>query len=366
MADGPHVALSVDALSPRLTGIGRYCFELVQRLPSELGTDKVSYFRGDHWINNPLELLHDDWKPARRSAWRRRYDQWQRSRKLKSTVVHGPNYFLPVWAERGVATIHDLSVHLYPETHPADRIRAFEERFEHTLRQARLLITDSATVRQELIDIYGVSPDRVRSVPLGIPQVPSNPDFASLQTHDLQPGRYLLCVSTFEPRKRIEHLVAAYSMLPAATRREFPLVLAGAEGWHNEALNASIEEASKDGTVRRLGFVPQQLLDVLYAGAGLFIYPSRYEGFGLPVVEAMAHGIPCIIGNAACLIEVAQGAAVIVDPEDLESFSEAIATALASPTWRDQAAAAGRMTASLYCWDRCVTETAEIYRSLAD
>lgn len=365
MPDGPLVALSVDALSPRLTGIGRYCFELAQRLPGELGTGKVSYFRGDHWIENPFDLLHDDWKPERRSIWRRRYDEWQRKRKLKSTIVHGPNYFLPPWAERGVATIHDLSVHLYPETHPAERVKIFEERFQHTLQQARLLITDTATVRQELIDLFGVDPDRVRSVPLGIPQVPGNPDFPSLQTLDLQPGRYILCVSTFEPRKRIERLVAAYRMLPAATRREFPLVLAGAEGWHNEALNAAIEEAAKDGTVRRLGFVQQELLDVLYAGAGLFIYPSRYEGFGLPVVEAMAHGIPCIIGNAACLIEVAQGAALIVDPDDIESFSNGIAMALDSPTWREEAAAAGKLTASHYSWDRCVAETAEIYRSLA-
>ncbi len=99
---------------------------------------------------------------------------------------------------------------------------------------------------------------------------------------------------------------------------------------------------------------------------GLFIYPSRYDGFGLPVVEAMAHGIPCIIGNATCLIKVAQGAAVVVDPDDVDSFSEAIATALGNQTWREQAAEAGRTTASSYCWDRSVAETAEIYRSFSD
>lgn len=366
MPEGPPLALSVDSLSPRLTGIGRYCLELAQRLPQEMGPDKVTYFRGDNWIDNPLDLIQEDWRPPHRRGWRRRYDEWQRRRKLKDCVVHGPNYFLPDWAERGVATIHDLSVHLYPETHPAERVKAFEERFERTLQQARLLITDTATVRQELIDVFGVLPDRVQAVTLGIPQVRTDPDLAFLKDLDLQCGRYILCVSTFEPRKRIDCLVAAYSQLPLATRQEFPLVLAGAEGWHNETLNTMIEQASQDGTVRRLGFVSQQLLDVLYAGAGLFIYPSRYEGFGLPVVEAMAHGIPCMIGNAACLIEVAQGAALVVDPDDVESFTAAIADALASPTWREKAAKAGRTTASLYSWDRCVTETAAIYRSLAD
>ena len=366
MPDEPFVALSVDALSPRLTGIGRYCLELAQRLPNEMGAGKVSYFRGDHWIDNPLELLEDDGRPVRRPAWRRHYDKWQRKRKLNSAIVHGPNYFLPAWAERGIATIHDLSVHLYPETHPTERVRVFEERFEQTLEQARLLITDTETVRKELIDTFGVSPDRVRSVKLGIPQVPRDPDFAMLQKQNLQRGRYILCVSTFEPRKRIERLVAAHSLLPLATRKEFPLILAGAEGWNNETLNAIVEDVARYGTVRRLGFVPQDLLNVLYAGAGLFVYPSRYEGFGLPVVEAMAHGIPCIIGNAACLIEVAQGAAKIVDPDNIESFSQAIAEALGSATWREQAADAGRVTASRYCWDRCAAETAQIYRSILD
>lgn len=365
MPDEPSVALSVDALGPRLTGIGRYCLELAQRLPREMGADKVSYFRGDHWIDNPLELLEEDWRPARRPKWRRRYDAWQRRRKLPDCVVHGPNYFLPVWAERGIATIHDLSVHLFPETHPVERVKAFEERFEHTLQQARMLITDTATVRQELIDVFGVAPDRVRSVALGIPQVRTDPDLSPLHALELRQGRYILCVSTFEPRKRIDRLVAAYRALPQAAREAFPLVLAGAEGWHNESLNTLIEEAARDGTVRRLGFVPQHLLDVLYAGAGLFIYPSRYEGFGLPVVEAMAHGVPCIIGNAACLVEVAQGAAVVVDPDDVDAFADAIAGALADPTWREQAATAGRATANGYSWDKCVAETAEVYRSLA-
>lgn len=124
--------------------------------------------------------------------------------------------------------------------------------------------------------------------------------------------------------------------------------------------------AGSASTDAQIGFVPQDFLDVLYAGAGLFVYPSRYEGFGLPVVEAMAHGIPCISGNAACLIEVAQGAAKIVDPDNIESFSQAIAEALGSATWREQAADAGRVTASRYCWDRCAAETAQIYRSISD
>lgn len=366
MANQHAVALSVDALGPRLTGIGRYSLELVQRLPDKLGAQNLSYFRGEQWLDDPRDLLAEDWRPVARSRMRRRYEGWQRGRKLRNAVVHAPNYFLPVWAERGVATIHDLSVLLYPETHPIERIKAFEKGFERTLLQARTLVTDSETVRQELVAMFGVAPERIKAVTLGIPKVSEEIDCAPLREIGLEPTGYVLCVSTFEPRKRIDRLVEAYCQLPLSVRQRYPLVLVGGAGWRNDALNSTIEAASRDGTVRRLGFVSEATLEALYAGARLFIYPSRYEGFGLPVVEAMAHGIPCIIADSACLIEVARGAALIVDPEDPIGFSDAISTVLESEVWLRQAALAGKAVAGTYSWDECVNRMVDIYRTVPD
>lgn len=366
MANQHAVALSVDALGPRLTGIGRYCLELVQRLPGKLGAQNLSYFRGEHWIDDPRDLLTEDWRPVTRSRMRRRYEGWQRGRKLRNAVVHAPNYFLPVWAERGVATIHDLSVFLYPETHPVERVRAFEKGFERTLQQARTLITDSETVKQELVTMFGVAPERIKAVTLGIPELPDAIDCAPLSEIGLGPAGYVLCVSTFEPRKRIDRLVEAYALLPLSIRQQYPLILVGGAGWRNDTLNRTIEAASRDGTVRRLGFVSEATLEALYAGARVFIYPSRYEGFGLPVVEAMAHGVPCIIADSACLIEVAQGAAGIVDPEDTIGFSHAISDALESEVWLRNAAIAGKAVAGTYSWDRCVDQVVGIYRNVPD
>lgn len=365
MPEPLRVALSVDALGPRMTGIGRYCFELARRLPGQLGPGNLSYFRGEHWIADPQDLLEEDWRPARIPFWRKRYERWQRTRERDGLVVHAPNYFLPVWADQGVATIHDLSVFLYPETHPEERIRAFEKEFARTLQQARLLITDSEAVKAEIVSMFGVAPERIEAVALGIPEVPPDPDLAPLAALGLEPQGYILSVSTFEPRKRIDRLVEAYGKLPLALRQRFPLVLAGASGWRNEALNRAIEEAARDGTVRPIGFVPEATLEALYAGARLFVYPSRYEGFGLPVVEAMAHKVPCLIADTACLVEVAQGAAAVVEPDDTAAFSAAIAEAVEDTAWQREAAAAGLAVANSYSWDTCAARTAELYRRIA-
>lgn len=362
MPEELKVALSVDALGPRMTGIGRYSFELARRLPAILGAGNVSYFRGTHWIDEVQDLLQENWRPASRSFWGSRFDSWQRKRKRGQHVVHAPNYFLPAWAEHGVATIHDLSVFLYPETHPLERIRTFERNFDYTLQKASLLITDSEAVRSELVAMFGVAPGKIEVVSLGISKVRTNLDETPLTRLGLQRGGYVLCVSTFEPRKRIDHLIKAYIQLPVSVRRRYPLLLVGAEGWHNETLNAFIEEASRDGTVRRMGFVSDETLESLYGGARIFVYPSRYEGFGLPVVEAMAHAAPCLIADTPCLVEVTQGAAYVVEPEDTTAFSLAIAQALEDEAWQRKASQAGLKVAKGYSWDTCASRTAELYR----
>ena len=364
MTNNLAVALSVDALGPNLTGIGRYCFELANGLPARLGSGNVHYFRGSHWIDDPQSLLDDSWRPKATPKWRRPVDAWQRRRLMANAVVHAPNYFLPEWADRGVATIHDLSVLIYPETHPAERVKAFEMQFEQTLGQARMLVTDTEAVRQELIAMFAVPPEMIKAVPLGAPQIRAKPDLAWLSQAGLKDQGYILCVSTFEPRKRIDRLVRAFLTLPNFFRQQFPLILVGATGWRSDDLDRQIEDASRDGSVRRLGFVSEEALEALYAGAKLFIYPSRYEGFGLPVVEAMAHGIPCIVADTTCLVEVANGAARITDPEDISGFAAAIIETIEDLQWRMKAAEDGRAVGRSYTWDKCLDEMAALYRTI--
>lgn len=363
MPDQVDVALSVDALAPRLTGIGRYCLELARGLPGSDGVGRVSFFRGAHWLPDPDGLLTE----GRRSGFNRlhrlvndRYQGW----RARKAIVHGPNYFLPAWAESGVITVHDLSVLRYPETHPVERVRDFERLFRHSLARAAAILTDSEAVRKEVIAELGIAAERVHAVPLGIAAARAGaPDSdAALIEYGLTANSYTLCVSTFEPRKRIDRLVEAYGLLDPGLRKQVPLVLVGASGWLNEQLNERIAIAQSSGWLTRLDYVSDQARDALYRGARLFAYPSRYEGFGLPPLEAMQHGVPTIVGDAAALIEISGGAARVVEVEDVESFARELADALQNEAWRHEASIAGRAVAGGYTWPECMARTISVYQ----
>ncbi|OYQ25078.1 hypothetical protein CHU93_14705 [Sandarakinorhabdus cyanobacteriorum] len=365
MTEPLNVTLSVDALSPRLTGIGRYCLELVRGVPIVPGVGDVHFVRGAHWVDDPEALLTDDWASPKRGRIGRWLERRRNQRRQRRSVVHGPNFFLPDWAERGVITVHDLSVLLYPETHPAERVRDFERRFQSSLDRAAEIITDSEAVRGEILSMLGVPAEQVKAIPLGVSLAAVEADPLALQRLGLSHRGFCLCVSTFEPRKRIDCLVRAYALLDPALRKAVPLVLAGASGWRNEALNGLIETGVAQGWVNRLDFVPDALLGALYAGARLFVYPSRYEGFGLPPIEAMHHGIPTMVGDAATLIEVTKGAARVVDADDVEAFTDQLADALEDSLWQAAAAEAGRTVAASYRWQDSVEATVAVYRHVA-
>lgn len=364
-----QVALSVDALAPGLSGIGRYCLELVEGLPADPRVSRLSCFRGDAWLSDPHVLLNGA-APRRRRRWRARAERWLHVGRFPNAVVHAPNYFLPPWAERGVATVHDLSVFKYPETHPADRIRAFEANFRSTIDRAGVILTDCEWVRAEVIAFAGVAAERVVAVHLGIAEAfrprPAADLREPLARYGLEPGTYGLSVSTLEPRKRIETLLAAWRNLPTSLRQRYRLVLAGGEGWRNEGLLAQIEAARREGWLVRLGYVPEEDLPALYAGAALFAYPSCYEGFGFPPLEAMASGVPTVVAAGTCLEEVAGEAAELVQPEDVDSFSGVIVRMLTDEAERIRRREAGLALAARYSWSQCVEKTVAAYQLLGN
>lgn len=362
-----RIILSVDALQPRLSGIGRYNWALASRIARLDGIDEVRYWRAGHWIADPSTLLDPDLPLPR--DWRPRWLRNVTQRRFAAThLFHGPNYFLPDWAEGGVVTVHDLSVLRYPETHPADRVAAFQRRFARSLAIAGHIVTDSETVRQEMIDQFSIDPAGITAIHLGVDATfrpRGEADVAPvLARYRLGYCGYALCVSTVEPRKRIAELLYAWSLLPAAVRSRWPLMVTGGEGWLSASVQSLMEQGQSDGWVRYLGFVPDEDLPFLYAGAALFLYPSVYEGFGLPPAEAMASGIPVIVSNTSCLPEITDGAAMLLDPEDVVGFAARIEQALEDGDWRERARAKGLEVAAKYDWDACAHQTVALYRRL--
>lgn len=361
-----RVTLCVDALEPHPGGIGRYTWELCKGLKGRGDIDDLAYFGRARLIADPAVLLTGERLP-RRSRVRRVFDPWQVRSRLRSSVVHGPNYFLPRDVEGGVITVHDLSVFKYPETHPAKRVQDFERRFLDSLDRAAHVITDTQTVRGEVMDMFGIAPDRVTSVPLGVDDRfrPLEGESLRLKGWGLQSRGYGLCISTLEPRKKIHELLHAWRSLPPPVRDRYPLVLAGGTGWNNEALHEEIGRASAEGWLRHLGFVEEEALPDLYSSAALFLYPSIYEGFGLPPLEAMASGVPVLMSGRSCMPEVGGEAPRYIDPDDSAAFAAAIEESLLDPAWRSESAQKGIARAKEFSWVRCINATADVYRKLS-
>jgi glycosyltransferase involved in cell wall biosynthesis len=365
-----RLALTVESLGSQLGGIGRYTLQLCRGLQRNTEVTDLLFYRNGRWITDLDGLLHDE-EIARRvprllpKFWRAR----QERRKYQTHVFHGTNFFLPPQASVGVITVHDLSVMRFPELHPEARIRAFDQELLPSIARAAHIITPSETIRREVIDLSGRHADQVTAVPLAAGHEykprPAADLSETLSGWGLAPDGYGLSVATIEPRKKLEQSLAAWERLEAKLRRQFPLVIVGADGWKNDSIRVRIDRGVEEGWVRNLGYIPEHALPLLYSGARLLLYPSTYEGFGLPAVEAMASGIPCVISGKSSVREVTGGAAMEVDPDDVVAFTAALERALVDEEWRVQARLEGLRIASTYSWERCLSETISIYRSVS-
>ncbi|MGF6742039.1 glycosyltransferase family 4 protein [Paraburkholderia atlantica] len=368
------LVLALDALVPPLTGIGRYALELATHYQTTRNEfESMRFFFADRWVDDPADFLRAG--AAGKTGKKRKggllrtpkwWRQWCLRREMRGHLFHSPNYFLPRTVEGGIVTVHDLSVFKYPETHPAERIKHFETSFLATLERVSHVITDSEATRREVIDYFGWSPERITSIALGVEEKfcqRAAPTIATeLAKHGLAYGSYSLCVSTLEPRKRVDRLLAAYLDLPNPLRVRFPLVLAGSAGWLSDTLREQIAQGEREGWVRYMGFVDEAFLPLLYSGARAFLYPSVYEGFGLPVLEAMASGVPTLTSNSSSLPEVASGAAWLVEPDNHEQLRDGIVRVLCDDEWRQTAVARGLQVAGELTWKRCAERTLQLCR----
>jgi alpha-1,3-rhamnosyl/mannosyltransferase len=281
-------------------------------------------------------------------------------------VFHGPNYYLPPHSGPCVATFHDLSVFSWPECHPAARVRRMQKELPKIMQRVQVLLTDSEFTRQEVAAHFNWPLNRIVVAPLA-----ASSDYRPMDIVEVAPvlsqwglhfGRYSLFVSSLDPRKNIGMLLDAYERMPDALRLRMPLVVVGFEGWKSEDTIARLRAGERAGWARYLGFVDEASLPALYAGARVFLYPSRYEGFGLPVLEAMAAGTPVICSNAASLPEVtgADGA-VLIAVDDADALYEALMRALEDDAWCAEARRHGLKRAAEFSWDKTVTATLVAY-----
>jgi glycosyltransferase involved in cell wall biosynthesis len=279
-------------------------------------------------------------------------------------VFHFPNFIIPPLRRgRAVVSIHDLSFLRNPE-HAEERNQRFLAKFiRETARRADAIITISRFTAGEIEDLLGVERSRIHPTLLGAdlpPALARSEAQAAVRARYGLDRPFVLFVSTLEPRKNIPLLLDAFERLD----RPVDLVLAGMPGWKCEPILARLDASPLRARIRRLGYVPHDDLPALYAAAELFAFPSFYEGFGLPPVEAMACGTPVVASNGGSLPEVLGDGAEIVPLGDVDAWVTALRRVLDEPGLRAQLAERGRRQAARYSWAETARLTWEVYRKV--
>jgi alpha-1,3-rhamnosyl/mannosyltransferase len=381
----------------RKTGIGHYTVELLRCLRRQAVDDHIDAFPhgwlrrgkllysgarhrghppsqhtgGDHREPRSLPAALRSWVLDRLRDWGRSAAAWSFQafcRRQRCQVYHEPNYIPLPSSLPTVATVCDLSVLLHPQWHPADRVAYFERHFQRSLTNCAHVIAISEFCRQEIIRFLGVPSERVTRTYLGtrpgLRPLPREQAASVLDQLGLPP-EYLLYLGTLEPRKNLLTLLRAYCRLPLPLRERFPLVLVGSWGWKAGAIADFLQRTGSSRGVLHLGYVPEQHLAALYNGARALVYPSLYEGFGLPPVEMLACGGAVLASTAGALTETVGGQAHLIAPDDEDGWCEGMERVLDDDDWWQWLRQGAVEAARPFTWERCAAETLNVYRTVA-
>jgi glycosyltransferase involved in cell wall biosynthesis len=367
------IAFDGTTLRPGRTGVGYYSEHLLHHLAEEAVGDELIVLS-----NRPVDTTRP--LPARvhvsAHPWRTPRMVWMQTtaprllRKLQPDIVHFTNGMVPLASPvPTVVTIHDMSLTIYPRYHPQRRVLLNRPLVDLAARRADAIITVSQSAKRDIVGLYGISPDRVHVVhEAAAPSFRRVSDRAELDRVRERYGladRFILYVGTIEPRKNLPNLIEAFARRRQAGELRHQLVCAGPYGWLSRDVEQRIDRLDLERSVRFTGYVPFDDLPALYTLAEMFVFPSLYEGFGLPVIEAMACGTPVITGHVPALEEVGGGAVEHVENLDAASIGDALVSLARNGERREELRAKGLERSSRFSWQRAARETLDVYRRTA-
>jgi glycosyltransferase involved in cell wall biosynthesis len=368
-----RIAFDGTTLRPRRTGVGYYVEHLLHHLAQEGPEDELIVVS-----NRPIDTTRPLPARVRVAAAKCRVPGvvWMQMlaprmlHQLQPDVAHFTNGMLPLLSSApSVVTIHDMSLTLFPHFHPPRRVLLNRPLGDIAARRADAVITVSESAKCDILRRYNLSPDRVHVIhEAAAPSFRPVLDQRVLERVRRQYGlgeRIILSVGTIEPRKNLPQLIDAFAARRRTGDLSHQLVCVGPYGWRSRGIAARIERLRVADAITFTGYVPFDDLPALYSLAEIFVFPSVYEGFGLPVIEAMACGAPVITGRAAALAEIAGGAIEHVDRLDADSLGEAMVALARSRARRDHLAGLGLERALAFSWNRAARETLEVYRQTA-
>lgn len=384
-----NVCLDIQPAVAQRAGVGRYTRALVEHLGEACGTDQLRLFyfdfrrRGLAFATPGLDRQAIRWCPGRlvQKSWKTLHwppFDWLAGR---ADVYHFPNFIIPPLtarpqsvsrriatagvAGRTVVTVHDVSFLRYPAMAEIKNLAYLKARIADTVRRADAIITDSRFSAGEIIALLRADPAKVFSIPLGAADHvrPPDPEAAARLRRERGLTRpYLLTVGTLEPRKNTAFLASVFE---AMTAFDGDLVIAGMRGWKYGPILERLRASPRARAIRYLEYVGDEELPALYAGAELFLFPSLYEGFGLPPLEAMLCGAPVLASTAGSLPEVLGDGARLLSEFNAERWAGEALRLLADNTVRREMIAKGRVWAQRYTWRETARQTWAIYRKVA-
>ena len=389
-----RIGIDLAPLTPPLTGVGNYELQLLAAVLARSDSPEFFGFGGRKW--SAVDTLYlrqiedcgtlgsqqnsQGAKARLRSllgrsgtirslyAQLRRYSFERATIARDLTAFHAFAYLAPGKSlVPMISVVYDLSFVRFPEMHPPERVRGLRD-LARQLESAAAVHTISNFSAQEIAEVFAVNPSRIHVIYPGV-----NPFFArplatgaieKLLQYQVQAKHYFLAVSTLEPRKNLRSLVFAYSRLPEAFRKRTPLCVVGAHGWGALNLPPQADALKREGTLRFLGFVPTDDLRALYTNASALFYPSLYEGFGMPIIEALACGTTVICSNAASMPEAAGKVARLVAPLDVESWTREFQYAAEQPI-DAQILQKRQQHAARFAWAQSAGQIMELYHTLS-
>ena len=371
-----RVVIDGRMILPQMSGVGRYLISLSRAL-RDLADDMSFelWLQEDLSIDHPARKLNSDNFQVRVLPVKHMSltGQWQipfEAARSRADLLHFPHFDLP-WATPGriVATIHDLKYIAHPEFFPQyDETKrlAMQLLMSFTCRRAQLIICVSKWTAQDLHTRMGVPMDKIRPVPHGVDErffQASPPEVIQdlRQRYDL-PGPFILCVGERRPHKNLIGLLKAFALFKRLTDQPYQLIIAGRSYADYKEPEKITRQFGLSESVRFLDYVADFDLPILYQAAEAFILLSYYEGFGLPILEAMASGTPVVASNCTALPEVVGEAGLLVEPDDPDQAANALHQIVSGGEKREQLVTLGKERAGQFTWERCAQKTMEIYR----
>ena len=384
-----NILANINSLQPPITGIGRYTSQLLNHMIVENNVQAFDAVRSyseeelkqklanldNHLLGTKKNqllspLLKETIKKLPYAYEIRQFVQQKKNQKqfedCRDYIYWEPNYILQPFDGLSVATIYDLSYIKYPQYHTPGMLKWLEKNLQSTIRRADAIVTISDFSKNEILEQFRIPESKISIVSPSV-----SDEFKTSLTKDVAdrirlkydlPAQYVLTVGTLEPRKNLTTLLDAYARLPTKLKQSFPLVIVGAKGWGNQ--QNLLKPMVDRGEVIVLGYVDQQDISSLYKASSLFVYISLYEGYGMPVAEAMASGVAVISSENSAMSEVAGGAAKLVNPLDVEQITDSIQYYLQEEGARKQLAEKGQLHMQNQSWQKSTNDLLALFQQL--